>query len=158
MRYPVNRLLSNIRASQGENLDPSLLDWANARLPRALQIVDDGLGLLCGGLTILRLAEAIKGKPASPPVLDAAFPANANDDKLEGLFRLFDYLLDNDVKMGSVSINDIRQGKREKIVQLLKALRAWEDKRRAIAQSLSDPTTQMMASAVSMPSAMWYSG
>lgn len=114
------------------------------------------MGPICGGLTLLRLAEAIKGKPASPPVLDSAFPTNPNDDKLEGLFRLFDYMLDNDVKIGSVSINDIRQGKREKIVQMIKALRAWEDKRRAIAQSLNDPSTGMMASAMSMPSAMYY--
>jgi hypothetical protein len=40
--------------------------------------------------------------------------------------------LDNDVKMGSVSINDVRLGKRDKIFQLLKALKAWEDKREAL--------------------------
>ena len=68
---------------------------------------------------------------------DSAFPLDANDDKLDGLFRLFDFLLDNDVKMGSVSINDIRQGKRDKILQLLRALKAWEDKRKALASSLS---------------------
>ena len=44
--------------------------------------------------------------------------------------------LDNDVKMGSVSINDIRQGRREKIIQLLRALRAWEERRQAIAESV----------------------
>lgn len=67
---------------------------------------------------------------------DAAFPSGPNDDKLDGLFRLFDYLLDNDVKMGTVSINDIRQGKREKIIQLLRALKAWEERRKAIAESV----------------------
>lgn len=67
---------------------------------------------------------------------DSAFPSGPDDDKLDGLFKLFDFLLDNDVKMGTVSINDIRQVKHDKIVQLLKALRAWEDKRKAIAQSL----------------------
>jgi hypothetical protein len=101
----------------------------------------------------LRLAEAIKGKPASPPVLDSSFPTGPHDDKLDGLFRLFDYLLDNDVKMGSVSINDIRQGKREKLVQMLKALRAWEEKRRAIAQSLSSSGSPS-GSGLMMPSAM----
>lgn len=91
---------------------------------------------MCGGLALLRLAEDIKGKPSSPPVPDAAFPSSPNDDKLDGLFRLFDFLLDNDVKMGSVSINDIRQGRREKIIQLLRALRAWEERRQAIAESV----------------------
>jgi hypothetical protein len=88
------------------------------------------------------LAESIKGKPASPPVPDSAFPVDANDDKLDGLFRLFDFLLDNDVKMGNVSINDVRQEKRDKIVQLLKALKAWEDKRRAITQSFGKGAVQ----------------
>ena len=86
---------------------------------------------------------------ASPPVLDTAFPSGPDDDKLDGLFRLFDYLLDNDVKMGTVSINDIRTGKRDKIVQVLKALRAWEDKRKAIAHSLgpSSPSGSFLAMA-----------
>lgn len=88
------------------------------------------------GLALLRLAESIKGRASSPPVPDSAFPTDPSDDKLDGLFKLFDFLLDNDVKMGSVSINDVRQGKRDKIVQLLKALKAWEDKRRAIVQSI----------------------
>jgi len=67
---------------------------------------------------------------------------DANDDKLDGLFRLFDFLLDNDVKMGSVSINDIRQANRDKILQLLRALKSWEDKRKALASSLSKGTMQ----------------
>ncbi|KAF9266108.1 hypothetical protein L218DRAFT_996886 [Marasmius fiardii PR-910] len=116
-------------------VDDSLIEWANSLLPSHLQITDTS-GPICNGLTILRLAEAIKGRPSSPPVPDSAFPTGPDDDKLEGLFRLFDFLLDNDVKMGSVSINDIRSGKRDKIVQLLKALKAWEDKRRAIVSSI----------------------
>lgn len=116
-------------------LDPGLVEWANSRLPLQLQIYDTS-GSLCSGLTLLRLAEAIKGKPASPPVLDNAFPAGPEDDKLDGLFRLFDFLLDNDVKLGTVSINDVRQGRRDKIIQILRALRQWEDKRRNVASSL----------------------
>lgn len=104
-------------------------------LPEELQIVDSN-GPLCGGLALLRLAESIKGRPSSPPVLDSAFPVDANDDKLDGLFRLFDFLLDNDVKMGSVSINDVRQGKRDKILQLLRALKSWEEKRQALANTI----------------------
>lgn len=64
-----------------------------------------------------------------------------HDDKLDGLFRLFDFLLDNDVKMGSVSINDVRLGKRDKIIQLLKALKAWEDKRKALAFTIAKATS-----------------
>ncbi|KAF7432629.1 polar growth protein [Pleurotus ostreatus] len=122
-------------------VDDKLIDWANGHLPSSLQIVDP-LGPLCNGLALLRLAESIKGSPSSPPVPDSAFPRDSNDDKLDGLFKLFDFLLDNDVKIGSVSINDIRQGKRDKIVQLLRALKAWEDKRIAIAQSIGKSSVQ----------------
>ncbi|KAF4619419.1 hypothetical protein D9613_004857 [Agrocybe pediades] len=118
------------------NADEALIKWANTHLPENLQITDPS-GPLCGGLGLLRLAESIKGRPSSPPVPDSAFPTDPNDDKLDGLFRLFDFLLDNEVKMGSVSINDVRQGKRDKILQLLRALKAWEDKRRAIANTIA---------------------
>ncbi|KAI0774696.1 hypothetical protein BD413DRAFT_302983 [Trametes elegans] len=135
-----SRELRRMSTSQGPSdydgsVDGELIEWANSHLPSQLQI-KDASGSLCGGLALLRLAEDIRGKPSSPPVPDAAFPTGPNDDKLDGLFRLFDYLLDNDVKMGTVSINDIRQGKRDKIVQLLRALKAWEDRRKAIAQSI----------------------
>jgi hypothetical protein len=104
--------------------------------------LSDISGSLFGGLALLRLAESIKGRPASPPVPDSAFPSSPSDDKLDGLFALFDFLLANEVKMGLVSINDIRQGRRDKIVQLLKALRAWEDKRRALAESIGQSSVQ----------------
>lgn len=119
--------------------EETLVEWGNSHLPHSLQVVDT-FGSLFNGLALLRIAESIKGKPASPPVPDSAFPADPTDDKLDGLFRLFDFLLDNDVKMGSVSINDVRQGKRDKIVQLLKALKAWEDKRRALASMAGSVT------------------
>ncbi|CAL1699992.1 unnamed protein product [Somion occarium] len=118
-----------------QSLDKSLIEWANSHLPEALQVTDPTTALY-GGLALLRLAENIKGKPSSPPVPDSAFPSHPDDDKIDGLFRLFDFLLDNDVKMGSVSINDIRQGKRDKVVQLLRAIKTWEEKRKAIAQSI----------------------
>jgi hypothetical protein len=94
----------------------------------------DPTGQLYSGLALLRLAESVVGKSTLVP--DSAFPSGPDDDKLDGLFRLFDFLLDNDVKMGSVSINDVRQGKRDKIVQLLKALKAWEDRRKDILRSI----------------------
>ncbi|KAG6810375.1 hypothetical protein H0H92_012109 [Tricholoma furcatifolium] len=118
--------------------ETALIEWANSHLPMSLQMQTSSStsAPLCGGLELLRVAESIKGKPVSPPVLDSEFPSGPTDDKLEGLFKLFDFMLDNDVKLGAVSINDVRQGKREKILQLLKALRTWEDKRRALASSL----------------------
>ena len=42
--------------------------------------------------------------------------------------------------MGSVSINDVRQGKRDKVMQLLKALNTWEDRRKEIVKSLGQGT------------------
>jgi hypothetical protein len=139
-------------ASTMSQVDPGLIEWANSYLPRSLQITDAS-GSICNGLQILRLAEAIKGKPASPPVLDSAFPSGPQDERLDGLFRLFDFLLDNDVRMGSVSINDIRQGRREKIIQMLRALRQWEDKRRQVAETLGrvNGTTSVMMPAGAMP-------
>lgn len=120
-------------------MDMALYEWANSHLPDALQMTDP-TGPIYGGLALLRLAEDIKGRASSPPVPDSAFPSGPYDDKLDGLFRLFDFLLDNDVKMGSVSINDIRQAKKDKIVQLLRAIKTWEEKRKAIAQSIGKGT------------------
>ncbi|EAU82730.2 hypothetical protein CC1G_10635 [Coprinopsis cinerea okayama7 len=134
--------------------DENLIDWANSHLPTSLQVYDP-TGPLFTGLALLRIAESIKGKPASPPVPDSAFPSDPSDDKLDGLFKLFDFLLDNDVKMGSVSINDVRQGKRDKVLQLVKALKAWEDKRRALAMSVG---SSVQAGSFMAPVGMQYSG
>ena len=118
---------------QNSVVDEGLIDWANGHLPPNLLFTDISD---CSGLNLMRIAEAIKGSPASPPVLDSSFPSGPNDDKLDGLFSLFDFLLNNDVRLGTVSINDIRQGKVDKTVQLLKALKSWEEKKMAISQSL----------------------
>ena len=122
------------------SIDAKLIEWANSHLPDNLKIADPS-GPLYGGLALLRLAEDIKGSPSSPPVPDSAFPTSPNDDRLDGLFRLFDFLLDNDVKMGAVSINDIRQGNREKVGQLLHSLKSWEEKRQAVAMALAQDAT-----------------
>ena len=136
---------------QNPSVEPDLIEWANGHLPSTLQI--DSTGSICGGLELLRLAESIKGLRSSQ-VPDSAFPRGRlrgdradnndddDDDKLDGLFTLFDFLLDNDVKMGAVSINDVRQGRRDKIIQLLKALRAWDDKRKLILQSIGNSSMQ----------------
>ncbi|EDR12680.1 uncharacterized protein LACBIDRAFT_292707 [Laccaria bicolor S238N-H82] len=133
--------------------DNALVEWANSHLSASLQLEDPTVSFF-GGLALLRLAESIKGRPSSPPVPDSAFPVGPTDDKLDGLFRLFDFLLDNDVKMGSVSINDIRQGKRDKILQLLKALKSWDDKRRALAQTMNGTLNPSGGGAFLMPTGM----
>jgi len=120
-------------------VEPDLIEWANSHLPGTLQISSQGS--VCGGLELLRIAESIKGVRGHIAP-DSAFPRGQNDDTLEGLFSLFDFLLDNDVKMGMISINDVRQGKRDKIIQLLKALRAWEEKRRVVLQSIGKSSMQ----------------
>jgi hypothetical protein len=133
---------------QNPPVDPDLIEWANSHLPDTLQI--NNTGSVCGGLELLRIAESVKGHRSSL-VPDSAFPPRGRlrggdtaeeDDKLEGLFTLFDFLLDNDVKMGAVSINDVRQGRRDKIIQLLKALRAWDEKRKMVLQSIGNSSMQ----------------
>ncbi|EIW76259.1 hypothetical protein CONPUDRAFT_139675 [Coniophora puteana RWD-64-598 SS2] len=145
------------QSSHTLSVNPGLIEWANAWLPQSLQVTDPSTQLY-DGLALLRLAEAVVGKPSSPPVPDSAFPKGPNDDKLDGLFRLFDFLLDNDVKMGSVSINDVRSGKRDKVVQLLKALKVWEEKRREVLRSIGGGTVQagpFMAAPVGMGVGAW---
>jgi hypothetical protein len=125
---------------QHPSVDPDLIEWANSHLPSTLQL--NSKGFVCGGLELLRIAESIKGLRSSA-VPDNAFPrGDDDDDRLEGLFTLFDFLLDNDVKMGAVSINDVRQGKRDKIIQLLKALRAWDDKKNLVLLSIGNSSMQ----------------
>lgn len=146
------RRANSVRSALSQ-ADNNLVEWANSHLSASLQVEDPTVSFF-GGLALLRLAESIKGRPSSPPVPDSAFPVGPTDDKLDGLFRLFDFLLDNDVKMGSVSINDIRQGKRDKILQLLKALKSWDDKRRALAQTMNGTLNPSGGGAFLMPTGM----
>jgi len=140
---PPREFRKNGSLSEHPSVDPDLIEWANSHLPNTLQI--SSKGSVCGGLQLLRIAESIKGLRSST-VPDNAFPRGrgdrGDDDKLEGLFTLFDFLLDNDVKMGAVSINDVRQGRRDKIIQLLKALRAWDDKKNLVLQSIGKSSMQ----------------
>ncbi len=105
-------------------MDSDLIEWANAHLPSTLQLKDTTESVY-GGHHLFRIAESIKGSPGVASCVRFSLPVWIRiDEKLDGLFRLFDFLLDHDVKMGSVSINDVRQGMPEKIVQLLRALKA----------------------------------
>lgn len=131
---------------KGGVADDGLVEWANSHLPVQHQIKDPH-GSLYSGLALLRLAESIKGQSASPSVPDSAFPRDINDEKLDGFVRLFDFLLDNEVKMGSVSINDVRFGKREKILQLLKGLKTWEEKRKMLSATMVRSTQYALSGA-----------
>ncbi|KAG8905271.1 polar growth protein [Tulasnella sp. 403] len=115
--------------SRGENTaaDIELISWVNSNLPQDVPPATDFSASLSSGLALYRLAEAIKGLPTDVP--DSAFPTSSTPDKLDGLFKLFDFMLDNDVNIGNVSINDVRYGNKEKITQLVTSLRAWQERR-----------------------------
>jgi hypothetical protein len=112
-----------------------LINWINANLPPESPPATDLSTSLASGLVLYRLAENIKGLPTDLP--DSAFPQEGDPERLEGLFKLFDYMLDNDVRIGSVSINDVRLGNKEKITQLVKSLRSWQDRRELIVKGMS---------------------
>jgi hypothetical protein len=57
------------------------------------------------------------------------FSSGPDHETLEGLFALVDFLLGEDANSGAVNMNDELRGKREKVFQLLRALRAWEEHR-----------------------------
>ena len=57
------------------------------------------------------------------------FSQDPDHDTLEGLFALVDFLLGEDANSGVVNMNDVLRSKREKVFQLLRALRAWEGHR-----------------------------
>ena len=119
--------------------DAELVAWINRHIPNSSRKATDMSKSLATGLVLYRLAESIetngesdKGNHADygiPEVPDSAFPSSPNDDKLDGLFVLFDFLLDNDVRMGDVTINDVRSGDRDQLVLLVKAMRTWKDNR-----------------------------
>jgi hypothetical protein len=99
---------------------------------------------LATGLVLYRLSESIKtssqGKPDGPEVPDSFFINSPTDDKLDGLFLLFDFFVDNDVRIGNVTINDVKNGDRDQLVALVKALKAWEDRRHSLENSLQRST------------------
>lgn len=111
--------------------DMELISWINNTIPPDCPPATDLSSSLCSGLVLFRLCEAIKGVPTDVP--DTLF---ANPDVLEGMFKLFDFMLDNDVKIGNVSINDVRHGNKEKISTLVKSLRSWQEKREDMVRSM----------------------
>ncbi|KAF8463952.1 hypothetical protein DFH94DRAFT_785917 [Russula ochroleuca] len=128
------RLESGEQAEQHQFEEQGLMRWANGHLP-GTQI--DPTGSNCGGLELLRIADSIKnlGSSYTP---DNMFPHGPDNQILEELFSLIDFLLVED-KVGPVDINDVRRSKRDKIIQMLRALRAWES-HRAILQPVGMST------------------
>jgi hypothetical protein len=58
------------------------------------------------------------------------FPQGPEHETLEGLFALVDFLLGEDANSGAINDGgDVIRSKREKVIQLLRALRAWEGHR-----------------------------
>ncbi|KAG8738831.1 polar growth protein [Ceratobasidium sp. 414] len=126
MRPRMSKAVS--RMSELSADEQALLEWVNSKLPPTCPLAEDLSMSMASGLILFRLAEAIKETDSSVP--DSAFPQGPGDDRLDGLFKLFDFLLDNDVRMGAVSINDVRSGNGEKIAQLVRSLKIWDEKRR----------------------------
>jgi hypothetical protein len=112
--------------------------WANGHFLPGTQINPRGSN--CSGPELLRIAESIKDLRSSCAP-DSVLPRGADHETLEGLFGLIDFLLCEDVKNDAVDTNDVRRSKRDKIVQLLRAFRAWETYR-AILQPIGVSTPQ----------------
>jgi len=89
---------------------------------------------ICSRFELLRIAQSIKDTGSSTVPDSSVLSHERDDDVLEGLFSLVDLLSDKEVEAGGVEIIDMRQGNREEVIKLLKALRAWEH-RRAVHQS-----------------------
>ncbi|CUA76194.1 hypothetical protein RSOLAG22IIIB_12110 [Rhizoctonia solani] len=111
MRPRMSKSASRMSAlSAGEQ---ELVEWVNSRLPATCPLAEDLSTSMSSGLILFRLAESIK--EVDPGVSDSVFPQGPGDELLHGLFKLFDFLLDNDVRMGAVSINDLRNGNAERL-------------------------------------------
>lgn len=61
---------------------------------------------------------------------------DSSDEKVDGLMTLFDFLVDNDVKLSGVSIADVKEGRAEKIIGLVKAMKLWQERRDSIAKAV----------------------
>lgn len=61
---------------------------------------------------------------------DSVLSQRTDQEMLEGLFTLVDFLLGEDAKSDAVdSIDDVHRSRRDKVFQMLRALRAWEGHR-----------------------------
>lgn len=125
----------------------ALLQWINSQLPDQTPYATDLSMSLSSGLILYRLAESIKygqefatARLQDPPPDDPVVPDSLfedNEERVEGLMKLFDFLLDNDVKLSGISMADIKEGRSEKIIALIKSMKTWKEQRDAIAKSVA---------------------
>ena len=99
------------------------VQWINSHLPGSLHVtnLDESLA---SGLVLFRLTESIVGVSGGVP--DSSFPHSWFDGNIEGLFKLFDLLLENGVGTGDVTMRDIQMNRSHKIEQIIRRLEAWE--------------------------------
>lgn len=136
LRAPGARLPDDIRDSSNSASDMELISWINNNLPSNSPPATDLSTSMSSGLVLYRLVESVKGLPTDVP--DSLF----NAEGPEGMFKLFDFMLDNDIRIGNVSINDVRLGNKDKIAQLVKSIRSWQDKREGLVKGMSkQPST-----------------
>ncbi|KZP00305.1 hypothetical protein CALVIDRAFT_595672 [Calocera viscosa TUFC12733] len=108
--------------------DQQLLDWVNATIPKSMPQATDLSQSFASGLVLFRLVEKISGKVQGVP--DALFMASLDsEDSFEGLFKLFDIMVENGVSTADVSMTDIHTGNVKGITQLIEAIKAWSDTR-----------------------------
>lgn len=50
--------------------------------------------------------------------------------------KLFDFLVDNDVKLSGISLADVRDARPDKIIALVRSMKQWYDRRETIAKNV----------------------
>lgn len=87
-------------------------------------------GSICSKLELLRIAQSIKNMRSFDASVSGVPLREYNDGTLEGLFGMVDLLLEVASDAADVD-HDLCRGNpnRDKVIQLLKALRAWEQRR-----------------------------
>lgn len=50
--------------------------------------------------------------------------------------KLFDFLLDNEVKLSGISMADVKEGRSEKTIALIRSMKQWKEQRDAVAKSV----------------------
>lgn len=122
--------------------------WINSQLPDRTPQATDLSASLSSGLILFRLAESIKyGREVAsirlrspnnhndPPVIpDSMF--DGGEERVDGLMKLFDFLVDNEVKLSGISMADVKEGRADKIIALVRSIKQWHERREAIAQSI----------------------
>jgi hypothetical protein len=123
----------------------ALIQWINSQLPDQTPLATDLSTSLSSGLILFRLAESIKygregasarirsPSPSDPLVPDSLF--EGGEERIDGLMKLFDFLLDNDVKLSGISMADVREGRSEKVSALVRSMKQWHDRRDAIVKA-----------------------